>query len=663
MNTTIQSIHLDLEGSSMPPTVNIQKGDNKKILRISLWNGLRRYQLTPDIWPVLSAKKPDGSSLYNVCEIQDNEIIYHFTEQTSNCLGLMRAELKLYGGNQQLITTMYFFIAVHETIFQADDAAKSKDEQTALDALVNRTQQQALILNQKLENGEFNGDSAYDIAVRLGYSGTESQWLQSLRYDHSDEFTVLSQQAVDASAAAQQSAVEAKNASEAATQCVKETHISAAEAVTAAGEARDQAQLAAASAESAAQAEKAASAYAEASKKQAVSSILSASEAKKDADRAAEVLTEAATKQDAGNALTRTVTGEIIALDDVSPLPHRIDCQVKSRNLFHISTAKLMGLSYENGVFTTTQTDTADDLGFKIVLFKQSRILESTEQRFGEIGRHSLSITAQEDADIIWFSNIGKTVQSNLEIPVEIKQGQTITVSFTLLTAGVNTWSYRDVQIEYGRNASPYTEGISDLSTVVIHQYGKNLCPENLWPDWFEKQPDGSYHSTRNFVFGEPGVRVPMHLPAGKIYTLSCLMKTPPKARYCFKFEYSDGTRGGNALECNGEYREYTVTSNGKEIVAIQPDYWEPTNDIFFKNLQIEVSPTKTAFKKHTFSALTPNKLGVIPDFPFLYPYMTLIAQTPGTAIDFYYHQDINTVLQKVLQRISDLENSQTTLN
>lgn len=39
-----------------------------------------------------------------------------------------------------------------------------------------------------------DGQSAYELAVKNGFEGSEQEWLESLRYDHSEEFTVLAEQ-------------------------------------------------------------------------------------------------------------------------------------------------------------------------------------------------------------------------------------------------------------------------------------------------------------------------------------------------------------------------------------------------------------------------------------------------------------------------------------
>lgn len=39
-----------------------------------------------------------------------------------------------------------------------------------------------------------SGESAYQIAVKLGFKGTEQEWVESLKYDHSEEFTKLAEE-------------------------------------------------------------------------------------------------------------------------------------------------------------------------------------------------------------------------------------------------------------------------------------------------------------------------------------------------------------------------------------------------------------------------------------------------------------------------------------
>ena len=56
-----------------------------------------------------------------------------------------------------------------------------------------------------------DGKSAYELAVENGFVGTEQEWLESLRYDHSEEFTKLAEQV-------KQDSVSASNSAQAASQ-------------------------------------------------------------------------------------------------------------------------------------------------------------------------------------------------------------------------------------------------------------------------------------------------------------------------------------------------------------------------------------------------------------------------------------------------------------
>lgn len=71
------------------------------------------------------------------------------------------------------------------------------------------------------ENGEFDGEdgkSAYDLAVEEGFIGTLEEWLDSLRYDHSEEFERLANQVRQDAQAASEAANDADTSAQAALQ-------------------------------------------------------------------------------------------------------------------------------------------------------------------------------------------------------------------------------------------------------------------------------------------------------------------------------------------------------------------------------------------------------------------------------------------------------------
>ena len=157
MNNSCVEISLDLKRTAQPVVVRAEKGDTARKLRVRLADGGKPYTITDDCYAVFTAKKPDGTSLYNDCQIVNGIIEYQFTEQTCSAAGSFPAQIRVYGGDGRLITTVPFQFEVYDTVFTAEDAAKSVDEQTALDTLVSRAQNICSTVEQKLANGEFVG--------------------------------------------------------------------------------------------------------------------------------------------------------------------------------------------------------------------------------------------------------------------------------------------------------------------------------------------------------------------------------------------------------------------------------------------------------------------------------------------------------------------------
>lgn len=67
-----------------------------------------------------------------------------------------------------------------------------------------------------------DGQSAYELAVKNGFEGTEQEWLESLRYDHSDEFTSLANQVKQDAQSSAESAANAETAMNQANQTAQD---------------------------------------------------------------------------------------------------------------------------------------------------------------------------------------------------------------------------------------------------------------------------------------------------------------------------------------------------------------------------------------------------------------------------------------------------------
>ena len=128
-------LNLDLQQTDMQITLRAKRGDTGRLLRITLSNEGVPYWIAPDCYAVFTGKKPDGTVIYNQCEIENNEILYRFTEQTCAVPGRIPAEIRLYGTEGKLLTTAGFLLEVHDTVYHPEDVL-SQDEMDALDSLV-----------------------------------------------------------------------------------------------------------------------------------------------------------------------------------------------------------------------------------------------------------------------------------------------------------------------------------------------------------------------------------------------------------------------------------------------------------------------------------------------------------------------------------------------
>ena len=166
MNDSITRISLDIHGTSSKDTVNAKRGDTARRIIISLVDGGIPYIISDDCHAVFTAKKPDGHVVYNDCTIENNTIIYKFTEQTVAVEGRVNSEIKLYGADDRLITSPKFTIAVFGTVYDEGDEIESSDEFNTLTKLVVDAQN-AIQAAKEMESAlVIKGAGGYPVAIK-----------------------------------------------------------------------------------------------------------------------------------------------------------------------------------------------------------------------------------------------------------------------------------------------------------------------------------------------------------------------------------------------------------------------------------------------------------------------------------------------------------------
>lgn len=317
MTPSIAAITLDIQQTGSPVTVTAKQSDTGRRVMISLCDGGFPYPIAPDCYAVLTAQKSDGTILYNHCDIADNAIFYTLTEQTTALPGRLRAEVKLYGANDQLLTgaTFRFFI---EGSLYPDSRVESADEISALTHLVSEASGVILAGNDMIADGQEMLNTAQQV-IR------EAENARDGANQAAGDATAA---AKSANTAAGNAAAAAKNAATAAT--------NASTAADSANEAAKRAQNALETAEEAAQTAARTVQLAQAAVKDAQQAVIganaaanrataaailaeNASDAAWEANRKADVLADTVSRlHSEENAIIETAEGSFITLTDAA---------------------------------------------------------------------------------------------------------------------------------------------------------------------------------------------------------------------------------------------------------------------------------------------------------------------------------------------------------
>ena len=135
VENVVHRLSLDLTKPDAWPRVEVQK-DNARTMVVSLTQNGRPYWIADGVTAVFSARKPDGNKLFNGCTVEKNAVRYDFTDQTTNVAGITECEILLYSGDERILASPRFELAVDDLIHQDGDIPESATEVTALTQMV-----------------------------------------------------------------------------------------------------------------------------------------------------------------------------------------------------------------------------------------------------------------------------------------------------------------------------------------------------------------------------------------------------------------------------------------------------------------------------------------------------------------------------------------------
>lgn len=140
----IKKINLDIEDGSISHAVNLQKMGVGDRIEIFLRRSGTPYRPDSAMSARMLAKKPDGKTLYNDCEIDGDKIIYIITTQTIAAAGTVGCQLRLTSETEDIYLPK-FDITVSDNIKAEIESA---DEYSALMSLLEYAQEKESVKNR-----------------------------------------------------------------------------------------------------------------------------------------------------------------------------------------------------------------------------------------------------------------------------------------------------------------------------------------------------------------------------------------------------------------------------------------------------------------------------------------------------------------------------------
>lgn len=374
------------------------------------------------------------------------------------------------------------------------------------------------------------------------------------------------------------------------------------------------------------------------------------------------------------NAIKNNVSGEVIRVDDVSPIEHDVRCLVHGKNLFN-ATRVPIGAGVTNNYVTAvgegfieiTCVDPYDGNGHISTGVKLKELCP--QMRPGR--KYILSATSDAFNRCIYLAQLDYFWQFNTAV----------TVTEEMLECGTGFYGYApyrgqeygtcriyDIQIEEGSVATVY-EPYVDPSTTTVKRFGKNLLNPNRGSSsgkglTLTNHGDGSFTiagtATSAASFGLTNLTSdPLHLHKGVTYTQSVIVLS--------------GSMTGVAIVPSVEDDDGNVTWNyfsNNQTKTPQKHYKFWGYEVYVENgktvnlrfkVQLEAGETATEYEPYkTVSTYTPASDGTCV-VTSKSPTMTLFTDTPGVTIEAEYNRDTTKMFEsyvltdKAKQEISEL--------
>ena len=371
--------------------------------------------------------------------------------------------------------------------------------------------------------------------------------------------------------------------------------------------------------------------------------------------------------------LKGTATGEVIRLDDVSPVEHEVNVTLESVNLavpngFVVENNGMTATTNPDGTITVTGS-VAD--GTKATLLQL--IYRKHEANFIalELGQIYKLVVKKDGTSILTFStktvytDTGEVYWGTVETTdiTRPRKVQLVYLQKNVAEGDTSLCGTYTVQLVKGTKVGEYTPCVTDFSTVNLNLYKKQLLPfpyrqtskESNGVKWVVND-DGSIT-----VSGTPTADSYLVLYNGAPLLNSGFVTISLCGTYTnadIAFQVYDDT--GATLKAIYATEKITVNLNEYPTAASWKIYVRRTsNDVEMTGTiypSVEAGDRATAYELYTQPVqYIPAPDGTVEGVTALSPNMTFITDTAGVTINCGYNRDINAAFAELQQAIISL--------
>ena len=399
------------------------------------------------------------------------------------------------------------------------------------------------------------------------------------------------------------------------------------------------------------------------------------------------------------NALKGYASGNVISLDDVSPVPHKVKANVHSENLFNINDV------YKSSYFNYRVEDN------KLILKKTNTTTNSYSNIFFKLGdtckefsNKILTISITNDSNInfsthiVYFKNNVMVTEPLVRLGV-IGANKTTVISGTVPDNDINEilclrivsqdttvtdeeYTLSNIQVEYGTQATDYKPFVN-VEDATVKVSGANLFDVHN-AEWgstndrasAEVLEDGTVRVTRTKKTGYEAVSTIMLNTSDFVdkylYAKADAKGSMSLGRVGIYFGYVNTTSGA-AQNATGSAQDMSTTlqhletyikpsatsaekydkirlllyiNASENVVGEVGDYVDYTN--------IMISTSDVPYEPYESETYTPDEDGKI-EINSISPIMNISSDTPNVIINADYNRDINKAFEQLQNVILSL--------